>query len=249
MNKWTQHSIDLANNGRYLDQLFTVYSFQNNPSRDMDDAKWAQVEKAYEDKSNGNNELLKLLLGLDLFPLKYPLVSYLKKDPSAIERNPETVKRIVDQIRRLSLDELKFKCTAPIEANRQMGQLFNNWVRDNKSMDLEIYNNINEFRTASGNRCFVVSDAQKKIFVDTNYNYKLDKGIDFLAMCNHKLVIGEAKFITDFGGHQQTQFNDAVKLLSAGLDAVRVAILMVSYTLMVVITRCSNMLGIHLVTL
>ena len=31
--------------------------------------------------------------------------------------------------------------------------------------------------------------------------------------------------ITDLGGHQQTQFNDALNLLGAGIDAIRIAIL------------------------
>lgn len=30
---------------------------------------------------------------------------------------------------------------------------------------------------------------------------------------NGKYVIGEAKFLTDFGGHQNAQFNDAISMI------------------------------------
>ncbi len=39
-------------------------------------------------------------------------------------------------------------------------------------------------------------------------------------------MIGEAKFLTDFGGHQNAQFNDAINTIQAkGVDAVKIAIL------------------------
>ncbi len=46
-----------------------------------------------------------------------------------------------------------------------------------------------------------------------------------MVSINDRIVIGEAKLITDFGGHQQTQFNDAIRLLQTGIDMIRVAIL------------------------
>jgi hypothetical protein len=57
-----------------------------------------------------------------------------------------------------------------------------------------------------------------------NYNHK--KGLDFIARFNGKYVIGEAKFLTDFGGHQNAQFNDAIATVQAkGVKAITVAIL------------------------
>lgn len=39
-------------------------------------------------------------------------------------------------------------------------------------------------------------------------------------------MIGEAKFLTDFGGHQNAQFNDAISTVETeGVNAVKVAIL------------------------
>ena len=57
-------------------------------------------------------------------------------------------------------------------------------------------------------------------------NYKRNKGLDFIGRFNGKYVIGEAKFLTDFGGHQNAQFNDAINLVEAkNINAVTVAIL------------------------
>lgn len=84
---------------------------------------------------------------------------------------------------------------------------------------------IDEFRNGHGNRFLVGDDALKKHCIETKFDIQMDKGPDFLAVWNGRYVIGEAKLITDFGGHQQTQFNDAMDLVRRGLDAVLVAIL------------------------
>ncbi len=54
----------------------------------------------------------------------------------------------------------------------------------------------------------------------------MDKGLDLVARFNGKYIIGEAKFLTDFGGHQNAQFEDAVRLFTQqDLKAIPVAIL------------------------
>ncbi len=62
-------------------------------------------------------------------------------------------------------------------------------------------------------------------FARKNLEYKHNKGLDFVARFNGKYVIGEAKFLTDFGGHQNAQFNDAMTTVKSKVDAVTVAIL------------------------
>ncbi|GAA8500880.1 hypothetical protein HpDR57_06110 [Helicobacter pylori] len=47
-----------------------------------------------------------------------------------------------------------------------------------------------------------------------------------MARFNKKYIIGEAKFLTDFGGHQNAQFNDAISTIEApNIKAIKVAIL------------------------
>lgn len=50
--------------------------------------------------------------------------------------------------------------------------------------------------------------------------------MDFVGKFNNKYIIGEAKFLTDFGGHQNAQFNDAIAMIkNKGVNATKVAIL------------------------
>lgn len=65
-----------------------------------------------------------------------------------------------------------------------------------------------------------------KAFAKEHLDYKLNKGLDLIARFNGKYVIGEAKFLTDFGGHQNAQFNDGVAPLKLrGLKAIPIAVL------------------------
>lgn len=47
--------------------------------------------------------------------------------------------------------------------------------------------------------------------------YDRNKGLDFIACVKNRLIIGEAKFLTDFGGHQNAQLNDAIDTLNTSI--------------------------------
>lgn len=68
-------------------------------------------------------------------------------------------------------------------------------------------------------------DALSMKFAAERLNYTHFKGLDFVGRFNKKYVIGEAKFLTDFGGHQNAQFNDAVSTVKTEVNAVTIAIL------------------------
>lgn len=55
-------------------------------------------------------------------------------------------------------------------------------------------------------------------FAKRKFGYKRNKGLDFIAYFNGKYVIGEAKFISDFGGHQNDQFVDAMATIESELN-------------------------------
>ena len=126
MNYWTQLSIEFANQRNYLDELFRVYPTIPEGIRDIDEELWKQVEKHF--KSQNNIELLKTLLKFDLFPIKDSYVAYLKRDNSAIERNPKTVDRLCGRLYEMGLDKIYEKCSEPKETNRQIGPLFRRWL-------------------------------------------------------------------------------------------------------------------------
>ena len=62
------------------------------------------------------------------------------------------------------------------------------------------------------------SDAHLAGFAKQYLGYTRDKGLDLVAKINGKFVIGEAKFLTDFGGHQNAQFEDAILTLQSALN-------------------------------
>ena len=83
-----------------------------------------------------------------------------------------------------------------------------------------------EFLNSTYNCILDGSDSELMGFAKEELGYKRDKGLDFVAKFNNKYIIGEAKFLTDFGGHQNAQFNDAIDTLKEQkVNATRIAIL------------------------
>jgi len=222
MNHWTKLSIEYANQRSYLDDLFQVYPTIPEGIRELDKTLWNNIEKAFNKKDNLS--LLKNLLRLDLFPIKDSYVAYLKRDKTAIERNPNTVARLCGRLYEMGLDNIYSRCSEPKETNRQIGPLFKRWLRK-KSLGIEPVK-LNEFLKIKGNAILDASDAEMMAFAKEHLNYQRNKGLDFIGRFNGKYVIGEAKFLTDFGGHQNAQFNDAIETLKVkNVHAIKIAIL------------------------
>lgn len=222
MNYWTHLSIEYANQKNYLDELFKIYPTIPDGIRDIDREQWADVEKYFREKNN--QKLLETLLYFNLFPIKDSYVAYLKKDKNALVRNPETVNRLAGRLYGLGLDKLYEKCSEPKETNRQIGPLFKRWINAGH-LGVPVMG-IHDFCTSDCNAVLSASDSEMMTWARANVNYKRNKGLDFVARFNGKFIIGEAKFLTDFGGHQNAQFNDAIDTITdSGIDAITVAIL------------------------
>lgn len=209
MNYFTQQSIELANQRNYLDQLFSVYPLSPDSIREIDTNVWRRVETNYNEYNNV--ELFKALLDLPLFPVKDGYVPYFRRDRSAVERNPNTVNRICGRVRELGLEGLYEKCTQPKETNRQMGPLFRRWVESGTLGLVPVPEY--EFMSNNENAILSGSDASLMAFAQNHLGYTRNKGVDFIARFNNTYVIGEAKFISDEGGHQNDQFLDAMTTL------------------------------------
>ena len=216
INKWMELSIEFANQRNYLDELYRVYPIIPEGIRDIDKNKWEEIEKAYENEDKMG--LLKLLLSLDLFPIKDSYVAYLKRDGSAIDRNPETVNRLYGRLRELGLDKIWERSSEPKETNRQIGPLFKRWV-DTGVLGAPLLK-LNDFIATQKSAILKASDKEMQEFAKRKFNYNRDKGLDFVARFNQKYVIGEAKFLTDFGGHQNAQFEDALSTLKSSSNGV-----------------------------
>lgn len=222
MNHWTDLSIKLAARHDYLDQLFKVYPLVPEVIRDVDQAKWLRVEQAYQRKDK--KELIRGLLALELFPIKDSYIAHLRRDKGALDRNPATVDRIVDRLYAMGLEEIWRRASEPKETNRQIGPLFRKWINTG-ALGVDILDK-EDFLATAGNAVLKGADTFLKQFAIEHLNYTNDKGIDLIAKFNGTYVIGEAKFLTDFGGHQDRQLADAINLLQTeGVKAVKVAIL------------------------
>ncbi|HNW99563.1 MAG TPA: restriction endonuclease [Bacteroidales bacterium] len=206
MNKWISLSIDYANQKSYLDDLFHVYPTIPEGIREINEKAWGCVEKAFKQKNN--DLLIHELLKLELFPIKDSYIAYLKRDNSSIDRNPRTINRICGRIYELGLNKLYERCSEPKETNRQIGPMFREWLRK-KSLGITPVN-LNTFLSDKKDAILDGSDKSMMDFAEKELGYHHNKGLDFVARFNGKYVIGEAKFLTDFGGHQNAQFNDAI---------------------------------------
>lgn len=222
INSWTQLSIEFANQRNYLDELFKVYPTIPDGLREVDSKLWDKVEHSFQDQ---NNELLiHSLLKLDLFPIKDSYIAYLRRDPAAIRRNPETINRIAGRLYEMGLGKIFERCSEPKETNRQIGPMFRDWIR-RKSLGVPVLPKA-AFLSHAGNCVLEGSDAEMMNFASERLNYTGEKGLDLVAKFGGEYVVGEAKFLTDFGGHQNAQFEDAKTLLkNSDVLATKVAIL------------------------
>lgn len=222
MNYWLDLSIQYANQRSYLDDLFKIYPTIPEGIRSVNEKSWALVEKYF---TNQDDELLlRELLKFDLFPIKDSYVAFLRMDEKAMSRNPQTVRRLCGRLYEMGIEELFKKCTEPKETNRQIGPMFRNWLKS-KALGLMPVT-ISEFLKNDDDAILDAYDTEAKRFAAEHFYYRNKKGLDFIARINKKVIIGEAKFLTDDGGHQNAQFNDAISLLfTQGVSAIRIAIL------------------------
>ena len=214
MNIWTQKSIELANQRNYLDLLYKIYPMSNNLRREMKEEDIQKLNEYYEMRDK--YKLLNLLLKQEVFPIKDSYISYLKRDKSAINRNPATVDRIVGILYEMGINKIIDRTTAPKETNRQIGPLFKNQI-DRGTIGCAVTKNENEFLEYDGNIIFNSSDRAMQTFAKNHLGYLREKGLDFIGKFNNTYVIGEAKFLTDFGGHQNAQYEDAMATLDTSL--------------------------------
>ncbi|MBR1942869.1 restriction endonuclease [bacterium] len=222
MNHWTNLSIEYANQRNYLDDLFKIYPTIPDGIREINEQCWKDIERNFNNQNNV--ELIKSLLQCDLFPIKDSYVAYLKRDKAAIERNPQTINRLAGRLYEMGLDKIYERCSEPKETNRQIGPLFKRWICSG-ALGIQPVT-LKEFISNNENAILNATDTEMAMWCKEKLNYTRNKGLDFVARFNGKYIIGEAKFLTDFGGHQNAQFEDAVSTIETpNVNAVKIAIL------------------------
>lgn len=219
MNEWTKISVEFAQQKNYLDELYKVYPITPNLRRELSKDVESNIRKAFENKEN--EKLVNSLLKLELFPIKDSYVAFLKRDKGAIKRNPQTINRIAGNLFQMGIDDIIEKCTEPKETNRQIGPMFKKWI-DKGILGAPIVKDGEKLLNFNGNCIFNSSDSEMENFAKKYLGFKREKGIDFIAKFNNKYIIAEAKFLTDFGGHQNAQFNDAIDTMQSSFKDKKV---------------------------
>lgn len=209
MNFWTQRSIEFANQGNYLDELFRIYPMNPEISRTLDEALWEKVKAEFH--ARDDKALIKALLKLKLFPIKDSYVAYLRRDKGSIERNPKTVARLCGRLYELGLPELRKRCETPKETNRQIGPLFRRWLQTG-ACGIPLVPAC-DFVSVRGNAVLDGTDEDMRRWCSEALGYHREKGLDFVAKIGGQCIVGEAKFLTDFGGHQNAQLSDAFAMM------------------------------------
>lgn len=215
MNLWTEKSITLANETNYLDRLHDIYPMAVNPSRDIKAEARERITQCFAERDSIN--LIKVLLSQEIFPIKDSYVAYLKRDKDAIIRNTETVNRLATMLYDMGLDEIFARISASKETNRQIGSLFKKWI-ESGALDCTLTDSEDDLLTRPYNMVFSGSDSLMKHIAHMNFGYNRNKGLDFMGKFNGVYVLGEAKFLTDFGGHQNAQFSDAINTMKDPLE-------------------------------
>lgn len=185
-----------------------------NLRREMTPETQQKIQTYLENKDKKN--LLLTLLDQEIFPIKDSYVAYLKRDKSAIDRNPNTIDRLFGMLVEMGFDEIIDKATAPKETNRQIGPLFKRWVNTG-ALGTEVTDDPLYFLNTDRNLIFNSSDLAMSEFAKIHLGYNHDKGLDFIAKFNNQYILAEAKFLTDFGGHQNAQFNDTISTMCSPL--------------------------------
>lgn len=207
MNKWIQKSIQLANSRGYLDKLFKIYPIELGDMRGIPDSIKNEVQKAF--RSKNKIDLIKELLKLPKFPIDDPYIASLRRHPSLLSKNPKTIARISGKLFSMGIDTVLELAGKPKSPSRQLGHSFKKWLR---TLNYPFLGE-DKFKEYESISFLEGSDKKLKKFAVEELGVRnLKKGIDFILKTPNKFILGEAKFLTDYGGTQNNQFRDAVNV-------------------------------------
>lgn len=216
MNKWTQKSIELANSKGYLDKLFGIYPIGLSISREIPEEAKSSVKKAFKNKNK--RDLIKQLLKFPKFPIDDPYISSIRRHPYLLDKNPKTADRIGKKLLSIGLDTILDLSIKPKSPSRQMGNSFRNWLHSTKKYE---FLDAEHFKNHHGVSFLDGSDNQLKEFATDELKLKrLIRRPDFLLKVNDYYILGEAKFLTDYGGTQNNQFDGAIKMAKVKKDKI-----------------------------
>ncbi|UZE92935.1 MAG: restriction endonuclease [Candidatus Nealsonbacteria bacterium] len=215
MNKWVKKSINLANSRGYLDRLFEVYPIEMGAIRGLPKGTKAKVKNVL--KTKNKLHLIETLLKLSKFPIDDPYIASLRRHPHLLKKNPKTIKRIGKRLLSMGLGTILKLVAKPKSPSRQLGHSFKNWLLTKKYPFLKE----NEFKETNKVAFLEGSDKKLKEFVINELKIRsLKRRPDFILKTKNKFILGEAKFLTDYGGTQNNQFDGALTMTKIKRDKI-----------------------------
>lgn len=207
MNKWIKESIKLANSSGYLDKLNKVYPVGGTFARDILKEKLKKIKDLVGKRDFKN--LLVVLLSLEKFPIDDSYIGFIRKDKSAISKNPKTIRRLKKIILGMGEKGIIAGASQPKSASRQLGQMFRNWLYKIGYPLLSA----DKFSAYRGTAILQGGDNALRKFAHEKLNYEREKGLDLIIKTSKKFIIGEAKFISTSGGSQGGGFREAINFV------------------------------------
>lgn len=207
MNHWAQKTLQLVKEGDYLDRLQNIYKHEEG-ERTITKTTLDSIRKAFEE--GDAVEVLQQLLNLEKFPYKDSYTAFLRKDRTAIERNPGTVNRIMNVLGKMGVENVIAGISQAKEANTRRGHQFGSWLNSKyKIVDAATFSKTTDE--------IVLLEGGEQVGLDF-CNVKLKLGItkrpDIVAKAGKRYIVGEAKFLSSTGGNQNRAFADGIDLAS-----------------------------------
>jgi len=207
MNEWVKKSIDLANSKGYLDKIFEVYPIEIGDIRGVPKELIIKLRKAF--KNEDKKDLINTLFKFPKFPIDDPYIASLRRHPYLLAKNPRTIKRIGGKLLSIKINTILRLATKPKSPSRQLGNSFENWIHtiNYPFLEEERFKSYNKIAFLKGSGIKLKQFAIRELGVK-----RLNRRPDFILKAKNKFIIGEAKFLTDYGGTQNNQFDGAVKM-------------------------------------
>ena len=212
-NKWVEKSLKLAWERDYLDQLMNIYpaipSFREPLPNDLR----KKIKESFKHKKN--KDLVETILSARKqnypFPIEHPYAALLgglpqKTKEVLLDKNPKVINIIAKILFLMGISDVIKGIERPPDINRQMGSLFKQWLKKNFSNKNEYSFNPDLLKSTKGKIAFFDG---ADIAIDSYVRQVLKIDIpqlsfrrDLLVKVNGIIIVGEARFLSTYGGSQ-----------------------------------------------
>ncbi len=212
-NKWVEKSLKLAWERDYLDQLMNIYpaipSFREPLPNDLRE----KIKESFKHKKD--KDLVETILSARKqnypFPIEHPYAALLGGLPQEtkkvlLDKNPKVINIIAKILFLMGISDVIKGIERPPDINRQMGPLFKQWLKKNFSNKNEYSFDTDLLKSTKGKITFfdgadiaIDSYVRQVLKIDLP---QLSFRRDLLVKVNGIIIVGEARFLSTYGGSQ-----------------------------------------------